>query len=148
MKRRSAFALLAGAAMLRPFAARAAGEPAKVFRLGVLFPAPPATPYRAFVEQLQLLGYEEGRNLQIDYAQLDGADTDRSLAMTAELVGREVDAIYAIGPEVVLKSAVAATRTLPIVMLAIDYDPVARGYVRSLAVRGGSRDVLLAMASP
>ena len=68
--------------------------------------------------------------------------------MTAELVGCEVDAIYAIGPEVVLKSAAAATRTLPIVILAIDYDPVARGYVRSLAVRGGSRDVLLAMASP
>jgi hypothetical protein len=39
------------------------------------------------------LGYDEGRNLRIDFLQLGGADTDRSLAMTAELVGRGVDAI-------------------------------------------------------
>jgi putative ABC transport system substrate-binding protein len=127
-----------------PFAAGAAGaagaarEPAKVFRLGVLQPLPPGPGYRAFVQQLLAFGYEEGRNLQIGYVQLDLADADRSLAMTAELLGRGIDAIYAVGPEAVLKAAVAATRTVPIVMVAVDYDPLTRGYVASLARPGGN----------
>jgi putative ABC transport system substrate-binding protein len=110
----------------------------KVFRLGVLQSTPPGPGYRAFVEQLRVLGYEEGRNLQIDYVQLDSTDSDRSLAMTAELVGRGVDAIRAGGTEFVLKTAVAATKTVPIVMVATDYDPLARGYVASLARPGGN----------
>lgn len=50
-----------------------------------------------------------------------------------ELVRRHVDIIMAQGPEETLKSAMAATNRLPIVMVAIDYDPFARGYVASLA---------------
>jgi putative tryptophan/tyrosine transport system substrate-binding protein len=37
-----------------------------------------------------------------------------------------------------VKSALAATQTLPIVIAAIDYDPLARGYVASLARPGGN----------
>jgi len=37
--------------------------------------------------------------------------------------------VFAIGPQVALKSAVTATSTLPIVMQANDYDPLALGYV-------------------
>src|SRR5262249_36951841 len=48
------------------------------------------------------------------------------------------DVILAIGPEVGLKSALAVTRTLPIVMIAIDYDPFARGYVTNLARPSGN----------
>ena len=51
---------------------------------------------------------------------------------------RELDIIIAIGPEIALKSALAATRTLPIVMVAIDYDPFARGYVTSMARPSGN----------
>src|SRR5262249_50188913 len=40
--------------------------------------------------------------------------------------------LMAAGPEVALKSALASTDMLPIVMLAIDYDPIALGYVTSL----------------
>ena len=76
------------------------------------------------------LGYEEGRNLGIVF--FDSANPERSL------VGRGVDAIYAAGSEDMLKSAVAATRTVPIVLLAADYDPLARGYVTSLARPGGN----------
>jgi putative tryptophan/tyrosine transport system substrate-binding protein len=54
-----------------------------------------------------------------------------------EVVRRNVDIILAGGPEVSLKSALAATSTLPIVMIAIDYDPFALGYVKSLARPGG-----------
>jgi len=138
MNRRNVLALLAGAAMLRPFAARAAGEPAKVFRLGVLNPTPPGPGYRALLQQMLALGWEEGRNLQIDYVQIDITDADRSHEMAAELVGRGVDVIYAGGSEDVLKAAVTATRTVPIVLLANDYDPLARGYVRSLVRPGGN----------
>jgi ABC-type uncharacterized transport system substrate-binding protein len=41
--------------------------------------------------------------------------------------------MLATGPEISLRSALAVTQTLPLVMLAIDYDPIARGYVTSLA---------------
>ena len=51
---------------------------------------------------------------------------------------RAPDVILAIGPEIGLKSALAVTRTLPIVMIAIDYDPLARGYVTSLARPSGN----------
>src|ERR1700751_5613516 len=43
-------------------------------------------------------------------------DADRSLAMAVALVGRGVDAIYASGPELAVKLAVTATRTVPVVM--------------------------------
>ena len=51
---------------------------------------------------------------------------------------REPDIIMATGVEIALKSALAATRTLPIVMIAIDYDPFARGYVTSMARPSGN----------
>jgi len=124
--------------MSPPLAATAASEPMKIFRLGVLSPTVPGPGYRAFVQRLQQLGWEEGRNLQIDFVQFDNSDTDRSLAMTAALVGRGIDAIYAIGPELAVKSAVAATKTIPIAMQANDYDPLALGYVASLARPGGN----------
>jgi hypothetical protein len=94
VKRRAVLALLAGATMPLPFAA---GEPAKVFRLGVLSLGPPGPGIRALKQRLQTLGWEEGRNLRIDYVQLDATDADRSHAMAVELVGRGVDTIYATG---------------------------------------------------
>jgi putative ABC transport system substrate-binding protein len=50
-----------------------------------------------------------------------------------ELVRRGVNLIYALGQEENLRAAMAATSTIPIVMLAISYDPLAKGYVSSLA---------------
>jgi len=124
--------------MTPPFSVSSTGEPAKVFRLGVLQRLPPGPGYRVFVQQLLVLGWEEGRNLRIDYVELGNTDADRSRAMAAELVGRGVDAIYAGGSEDALGAAVAATRTVPIVFIANDYDPLAKGYVASLARPGGN----------
>ena len=138
MNRRCFIALMAGAATSPRLAAEAAGDPPKVFRPGVLALGPPGPGILALEQRLQMLSWEEGRNLRIDYVQLDGSDADRSLAMAAELVGRGVDAIYASGPELAVKLAVTATRTVPVVMVANDYDPVARGYVASLARPGGN----------
>jgi len=135
MKRRSVLALLGGAAV-SPLSA--AGEPAKVLRLGVLSPLPGGPGYRAFIERLHALGWEEGHNLYIDFVQFDSTDADRSAAMAAELVGRGVDVITAFGPEIAVKSAVTATRSVPIVMIANDYDPIAKGYIANLAQPGGN----------
>jgi ABC-type uncharacterized transport system substrate-binding protein len=45
--------------------------------------------------------------------------------------------IVATGPEASLRAAVGVSGTIPIVMIAINFDPIARGYVASLARPGG-----------
>src|SRR5262249_59993373 len=50
-----------------------------------------------------------------------------------QLLAGKPDIIIASGTEIALKTVLAATRSLPIVMVAIDYDPFAKGYVTSLA---------------
>jgi putative ABC transport system substrate-binding protein len=67
-----------------------------------------------------------------DYIDLQGQSERYGTAMR-QLVDRKADIIVAFGEEEALKSALAATRTIPIVMVAIDYDPIALGYVTSIA---------------
>jgi hypothetical protein len=55
-----------------------------------------------------------------------------------ELVRLGVDVILPVGPEASLRAAQEATTTIPIVVVAIDYDPIARGYVGGLARPGGN----------
>ena len=50
----------------------------------------------------------------------------------------QVDLIVATGPEVALQAVVGASRSIPIVIVAVQYDPIARGYVSSLARPGGN----------
>jgi putative ABC transport system substrate-binding protein len=138
MRRRTFLSVFGGAALAPAFVAQAAGESAKPFRLGVLLKLPPGPGYRAFVQQLQVLGWEEGRNLRIDFEQLGDADPDRIRTLAAGLVGRGANVIYAAGSEDELKSAMAATSTIPIVFIANDYDPLAKGYIASLARPGGN----------
>ena len=90
----------------------------------------------AFLQRLNELGYEQGRNFKFEFIQV----TDRSHYGRAyrELVARDVDILAAGGPEFALEAAMAATRTLPIVMIASDYDPFQRGYVASLSRPGGN----------
>jgi len=92
--------------------------------------------YVAFVERMAELGYEEGKNFSFDYVQ--AANVAGYEAGYRELAGRKVDILLASGPEISLKSALATAGTRPIVMVAIDYDPLASGYVRNLARPGGN----------
>ena len=48
------------------------------------------------------------------------------------------DLIVANGPEVALQAVVGASRSIPIVIIAVNYDPISRGYVASLARPGGN----------
>jgi hypothetical protein len=56
----------------------------------------------------------------------------RRAAQVAELVRSTIDALVAVGPEFVLQTAVGASHTIPIAMIAINIGPIARGYCRAL----------------
>jgi ABC-type uncharacterized transport system substrate-binding protein len=90
----------------------------------------------AFAE-LQKLGFSQGKNLQLDYRRTDQG-TERAVAGARELVAAKSEIIVAVGPEISLRAALAPNSGLPIVILAFNYDPIARGYVESLAHPGGN----------
>jgi putative ABC transport system substrate-binding protein len=138
VNRRELMLLLVGIALVPLLSVRAA-EPVRMFHVGMInLSSPRSLPFNAAFEQrLRELGYVEGQTLAIDFLSLDGKIERFSEAME-ELVRRKVDVILAAGQEASLKAAKQATSTIPIVMIAISYDPVALGYVASLARPGGN----------
>src|SRR5262249_30354678 len=111
----------------------------KILRVGLASgqKSPRSAPFHvAFAKRMAELEYEEGKNFTFDLLQV--LDSEAYEAGYHEVVARGVDIVIAGGPELALKGALAATTTLPIVMVAIDYDPLASGYVKSLAKPGGN----------
>jgi putative ABC transport system substrate-binding protein len=86
---------------------------------------------------LKKSGFSAGQNLTIEVVRTD-QDSQRLFAETADLVRSNVELLVAEGSEIVLKAALAASRTIPIVISATNYDPIARGYVTNLARPGGN----------
>jgi putative tryptophan/tyrosine transport system substrate-binding protein len=139
MRRRNFIAGLASTTAVWPPAARAQ-QPGKMFRigfLGVSRDAPgTAANYKAFSDELSKNGFREGQNLVIEYRR---SDDPRGISVAgAELRRAHLDLIVAQGPEVALKAVIDPSRPIPIVLQAINYDPIARGYVTSLARPGGN----------
>ena len=128
--------VLAGALLGEPGATEAQA-PGKVHRIGVLaLSSPPSSPHvEAFRQGLREQGYEEGRNLALEYRYPAGR-ADRLPAMAGELVGLGVDVIVT-QSNVAALAAKRATSTIPIVM-AVAGDPVKAGVVASLARPGGN----------
>jgi putative ABC transport system substrate-binding protein len=139
VKRREFITLLGGAAVAWPLAARAQSA-ARTFRIGFLGPAltspPPIGYYRAFLAELRELGYVEGTNLAVEHRPQD--DPGRIFAVAAELMRSRPELIVAAGGENALQAVVGASIAVPIVMIAVNYDPIERGYVASLARPGGN----------
>ena len=133
MKRREFITLVGGAAVTWPLAARSQLAN-KVMRVGFFGPglSSPATivPYQAFVARLREHGFNEGQNIVIEYRNLD--DPRGPFVAAADLMRLQPDLIVAFGPEIALQAVVGASRAVPIVIIAINYDPIARGYVTSL----------------
>jgi putative ABC transport system substrate-binding protein len=133
MRRRNFIAFLGGAAAAWPLGALAQPSSKKLRVGSVGVSNPRSGGLWAPIEQgLRDLGYVEGQNLAVEYINLNGRIDDAGEAMR-ELVRRKVDVIVSLGNELSLKSAMAATETLPIVMVALDFDPLALGYVTNLA---------------
>ena len=135
----SARVQLLGGAAAWPLAARAQqGE--RMRRIGVLMPGAAddtefQTRVAAFHQALQHLGWSIGRNVRIDirWAGTNAAEIRRH---AAELVALAPDVILAHG-ESTVAPLLQATRSVPIVF-AIVADPVAAGFVDSLARPGGN----------
>jgi putative tryptophan/tyrosine transport system substrate-binding protein len=123
-----------------------AQQPAKVPRIGYLTGATPAgqaARIEAFRQGLRELGYVEGKNIVVEYRYAE-EKLDRLPALAAELVRLKVDVIVT-GGSGNTRAAKEATNTIPIVM-AQDSDPVANGFVASLARPGGNITGLATLA--
>src|SRR5712691_10592766 len=120
-----------------PLAADA--QPAgKVPRIGVLLTNSQSSQsiyIEAFRQGLRERGYVEGQNVVIEYRYGDG-NLDRLPKLAAELVGLNVDLIVT-GGTPPTRAAQQATRTIPIVMTIVG-DPIASGFIASLAKPGGN----------
>ena len=141
IRRRDIIMLLGGAAagLSWPPPTALAQTPARMLRVGLVSGATERTApqYVAIDGRLRELGYIEGQNLALEFVNIHG-QFERYGEVMRDLARRNMDIIVALGPEPALKAARAATSTIPIVMVAIDYDPLALGYVASLARPGGN----------
>ena len=145
MRRREFITLLGGAAAGSPFAA-SAQQAGKIYRIGLLsgrrdiraVDSPLLIAgYPAFRDELRKRGFIDGRNLVIEFRSTL-QEPGKLYADAADLARSGVDLFLAIGPEISLKAARAASHTIPIVTYAFNFDPIERGYVQSLARPGGN----------
>jgi putative tryptophan/tyrosine transport system substrate-binding protein len=126
------------AALLTLCVSAPAQQPKKVPRVGYLTTASLsaiAQRTEAFRQGLRELGYIEGKNIVIEWRSPEG-EPDRTPTLAAELVRLKVNVIVT-GGGGATRPLKEATSTIPIVM-AQDRDPVANGFVASLARPGGN----------
>jgi putative tryptophan/tyrosine transport system substrate-binding protein len=110
----------------------------KVYRIGYLATdlAAASSTTEAFRRGLRDLGYVEGRNVVIEYRDAEGK-SERLPALAAELATLKADVIVTAGGTLAALAAKRATKTVPIVFIAVS-DPVASAVVTSLAHPGGN----------
>src|SRR6516225_9492309 len=127
--------LLGGAAVAWPIGARAQ-QSVRVRRIGILLYSQQELPViRPCLQELETLGYVDGKTVAIEYRDAEGK-YERLSPLAAELVRRNPDVIFSFGGEQapIVKQA---TASIPIVVV-VSNDPVASGLVASLARPGGN----------
>ena len=143
MRRREFIALLGGVAVTWPLAANAQSKTPRIGFMGNSTAALEANLVDAFREGLREHGYEEGRNIVIEYRWADGK-YERFPALVAELIAANVEVIVTAGTPAALAMK-KATTTVPLVMVAVG-DPVGTGLVPSLARPGANLTGLSSVA--
>jgi putative tryptophan/tyrosine transport system substrate-binding protein len=95
-----------------------------------------AVGFQAFRDELRALGLSEGVNFVIEEKALD--DPRGPSISATELIQWRPDVVVIAGPEIALQSVLAAKHSGPIVLIAINFDPIVHGYVKSLSHPGGN----------
>ena len=140
MNRRDILRFAIAAAVSAPLSVLAQ-QGGRTFRIGVVGGAadnPIINPaFQAFLTELGRLGFREKENLTVIYQPV--VDDVALLTRKAkEFANSKVDVLVALGTESALKAVAASSRTVPIVFVANNYDPIERGYVSSLAKPGSN----------
>ena len=140
MKRRDFITLLGGAAAAPLLPRTVAAQPKTIRRVGFLGGVTIITPqtdnYKAFLAQMDELGFRAGRNVIIEYKAL--ADPRGPGGSAGDLLRSQPDVIVVTGPELALQAVLAQSKNIPVVFLSLNYDPVAQKHVASLEKPGGN----------
>jgi putative ABC transport system substrate-binding protein len=136
MRRREFIAVLGGAAVAWPLAARAQQPMPAIGLLSARSPAVDAPLISVIRRGFSDSGFIEGRNVTFDYRSADG-QYDRLTGLAADLVRRHVAVIVTMGGDPSALAAKAATATIPIVVI-VGNDPVRSGLIASLHRPGGN----------
>jgi putative tryptophan/tyrosine transport system substrate-binding protein len=140
MKKAAVLSILVVVVLLAVAVIAEAQQPRKVSRIGYLVAGnltTESTRAEAIRLALRERGYIEGQNIAFEY-RYGERKQDRYPELLAELVRLKVDIIVVTGGDSVIRAAKNATKTIPIVMIGSAADPVAAGYVESLARPGGN----------
>jgi putative ABC transport system substrate-binding protein len=139
MKRREFITLLVGAAVAWPLAARA--QPDRMRRIGVLMgyaesDSEAQANIAAFRDELQKLGWTEGRNIRIDTRWATPGDADSMQGFAKELVALQPDLILS-HTTPTTTALLQQTRAIPIIFANVT-DPIGSGFVASFPRPGGN----------
>jgi ABC-type uncharacterized transport system substrate-binding protein len=118
----------------------AAAQPLKTIRIGYLsggYAKDDYTRSEAIRVALRELGYIQGENIITDYRYSDG-NLNKQAALASELVRLKADVIIVAGGDLLIRSAMNATKAIPLVLVGQGSDPVEAGFVESLARPGGN----------
>ena len=110
----------------------------KLPRVGVLHPASvdESTIYQRLVPDLARLGYVDGKTFTFERRSGNGVASALP-GLLAELVALKVDVLVIVGP-LAVKTAAATVRSIPIVAVDLESDPVQAGWMKSLSRPGGN----------
>jgi putative ABC transport system substrate-binding protein len=146
IRRRDLIMALGGAAAAWPLAVRAQQPAVPVIgSLHGISAAQGASRMAAFRRSLGEIGFVEGRNVAIEYRWSDG-QSDKLPALVDDLVRREVVVLVVGGSDVAVRTAMSATKTIPIVFYTAS-DPLDAGFVPSIGRPGGNVTGVTALAT-
>jgi len=134
MKRRDFITVLGGTVAVWPLASRA--QKPRKWRVGFLHPGESSAHLSTRIDAFRDGLGAPGGDAEI-VARFANEQLGKLPAMAVELVDQNVEAICAVGPPAVF-AARAATRSTPIIALDLESNPVANGWVASLAHPGGN----------
>ena len=138
MRRREFITLLGGAAAVAwPLAARAQQQAGRNRKVGVLHPGQAAAVNARITAIHEGLGPSAQRSETELVIRLADGELSRLPALATSLVKDHVDAILAAGPPAVQASR-AATADIPVIAIDLESDPVASGWIESLARPGAT----------